>query len=307
MAKTALILGGTGLLGAGIARELLAAGWDVTCLARGQKRSLVADVPTIHADRTVPGQLAAAVRGRAFDLVVDAAALSADHVEDAIATFRDSVGHYVFISTDFVYAAVADALYQITEDAPKQISQAYAAGKLAGEAALARAWEQARFPSTTLRPPHILGAGKPLGCDPLAMRDPQLVAKMRAGKPIPLVADGQMLIQPVWSREVGRCIAAIAGNHGAFGQVCNCAGADCVTAERYYAMIAERVGVPLKVRPVPLTDFIREHPDKAHMARHRIYDLSRLRSLGFSPTLTLTDAIGETLEWAERQTANATR
>ncbi len=300
MAKTALIIGGTGMLGAGIARELLAAGWDVSCLARGQKQSLINDVPIIRADRTQPGQLGATVAGRSFDLVIDAAAYDGNQVEDAVATFRGNVGHYVFISTDFVYAAVADARHPLTEDAPKQPTLPYAAGKLAGEAALARAWQEKRFPATTLRPPHILGAGKPLGSDPLAMRDPLLVSKIRAGEAIPLIADGQMLIQPVWSREVGRCIATIAGNAHAFGAVCNCAGADCVTALRYYEIIAEMVGVKRRVQPVALDAFVRDYPDKAHMARHRIYDLTRLRTLGFVPTLALAEAIRETFDWVEK-------
>lgn len=302
MAADALVIGGTGFLGSAIVRELQAAGWNVTSLARGNKTSDAA-VPLIVADRSKPGELTAATHGRDFDLVVDCAAYSETDASEAVTAFDGRAGHYFLISTDFVYAAAPDARYPLTEDAPKQTSLPYAAGKLAAEAELFRAFEEIRFPATILRPPHILGAGKPLGSDPLAMRDMRLPQMIRSGEPIRLLADGQMLIQPVWNREIGRCIARLAGNEATFGQVFNCTGPDAVTALRYYEIINEAVGGSLRMESVAVAEFREKYPEKAHMARHRIYDLTKLRTIAkYEPQLKIEDAIEETLRWVESQT-----
>ena len=304
MGEAALVIGGTGFLGTAIVRALREAGWQVTSLARGRQANSLADVPLLTADRSQPGELAGAIAGHDFDLVVDCAAFQDPHVAEAIETFGGHTGLYVFISTDFVYAPAPDARFPVREDAPTQRDLPYAAGKLACEAALLRAWEEDRFPSVILRPPHIIGAGRALGCDPLAMREARLLQEMRGGRELALLAEGQLLIQPVWNREIGLCIAHVAAQSGepqGCGQVFNCAGPDAITTRRYYEIIAAYLGVPLRFRSVSLDDFVRQSPDKAHMARHRIYDLRRLReTTGYMPQLRVEDAIAETAHWLDR-------
>lgn len=303
MDKQALVIGGTGFLGAAVVRELREVGWDVTMLARGRRANPPEGVPLLIADRSEPGALAEATRGRDFDLVVDCAAFRQAEADLAVEALRGHVGHYFFISTDFVYAAAPNARFPVPEDAPKQGGLPYAAGKLACEEALMRAWEAQRFPCTVLRPPHILGAGRPLGCDPLTMRDARLLERMRAGQEIVLLAEGQMLIQPVWNREIGTCVAHLAALEDparVFGKVFNIAGPDAVTTRRYYEMIAEYLGVPLRFRSVTTDEFIRQSPETAHMARHRQYDLSGLaEDAGYRPRWSLEGAIHETAHWLD--------
>lgn len=311
MSKYALVIGGTGFLGAAVVKELRDAGWETVILSRGQRGNPVQGATLLVADRSLPGELAAATRGRDFQIVVDCAAFQEADMEASIEAFSGRVGHYIFISTDFVYARTSDARFPVAEDAPKQWNLPYGAGKLACEAALLRAWEEKRFPCTALRPPHILGAGRPLGCDPLTMRDPRLLDRMRAGEDLSLLAEGQMLIQPVWNREIGSCIAHLAAcpdPQSLYGQVFNIAGPDGITTRRYYEIIAEYLGTPLRFRSVPLEEFAVSSPEKAHMARHRLYDLSRLGQVaGYRPHLHVEDAIRETAQWLGGQGAGNTR
>jgi len=306
MPRTALVIGGAGFLGTGIVRQLLTAGFDVTALGRGHKKLLVDGVPFLRADRSQPGTLAQATTNRVYDLVVDCAAYQEPDAIDAVHTFAGSVGHYVFISTDFVYNPTIDGPFPIAEDAPKDGALPYATGKLACEAVLARAWAERRFPSTTLRPPHIMGAGKELGSGSVQGRDPQLLHRLRAGDAasVTLLAEGQLLIQPVWNREVGACAAHIAGKERAFGQVFNCTGPDCVTTYRYYALIADRLGVPLRTTSMDVASYLEQWPDRAPFARHRIYDLTRLaETTGYRPHFRLEDAIAETVSWMDQNAA----
>jgi len=306
MAKQALVIGGAGFLGSGIVRELQAAGWSVTSLGRGRKQNTVQGVDFIQADRKEPGALTRAVDGRRFDLVVDCAAYQQPDAEGAVETFAGKVEHYVFISTDFTYSPQIEGPFPIGEDAPKETVLPYGTGKLACEVVLKQAWEERGFPSTALRPPHIMGAGKELGGGSVQGRDPLLLAHMRAGTDLTLLAEGQFLIQPVWHREVGTCIAHIAGQRGAFGQVFNCTSQDCVTTRLYYQLIADRLGVPLRFDSIEASEFLRRWPEKAPFARHRMYDLSRLeRATGYRPRWRLEDAIAETVDWMQTQPGNA--
>lgn len=302
MAGAALVIGGAGFLGTGIVQELQAAGWTVTALGRGRKQNSVAGVAFLQADRTQPGALAGALEGRHFDLVVDCAAYQQADAEGAVATFAGQTGHYVFISTDFTYAPSIEGPFPIKEDAPKETQRSYGVGKLACEAVLHRAWEAQHFPGTALRPPHIMGAGKELGSGTVQGRDTQLLTHLREGRDVTLLAEGQLLIQPVWNREVGRCIAHLAGNARAFGQVFNCTSPDCVTTRVYYQMIADTLGVPLRADSMSVADYLARWPDRAPFARHRIYDLTHLReTTGYIPHLPLKDAIAETVEWMKTQ------
>ncbi len=302
MARTALVIGGAGFLGTGIVRELKEAGWSITSLGRGRKVNRVPGVEFIQADRSQPGALASAVGSTRYDLVVDCAAYQRPDAENAVATFAGKTGHYVFISTDFVYSPTNDGQFPLTEDAPKETERSYGTGKLACEAVLARAWEDQRFPATTLRPPHIMGAGKELGTGTVQGRDPQLLAHLRAGTDVTLLGEGLLLIQPVWNREVGTCIAHLAGNARAHGQVFNCMGPDCVTTQRYYQLVADRLGVPLRTTSMDVSEYLARWPDRAPFARHRVYDLRHLTDVtGYQPRWRLADAIAETVEWMEGQ------
>ena len=135
-----------------------------------------------------------------------------------------------------------------------------------------------------------------------------MLERLRAGDPegITLLAEGQLLIQPVWNREVGACIAHIAGDERALGQVFNCTGPDCVTTRRYYQLIADRLGVPLQAGSLDTRAYLERWPERAPFARHRIYDTSRLTTAaGYRPRFRLEEAIAETVAWMEQTTPAA--
>jgi nucleoside-diphosphate-sugar epimerase len=302
MAGTALVIGGAGFLGTGIVNELKVAGWRVTSAGRGNKPNTDPDVDFVRADRAQPGALAAALDGRSFDLVVDCALYRAPEAEDAVSAFSGKTGHYVFISTDFVYAPSIEGPFPIKEDAPKETERPYGAGKVACEGVLDRAFAAGGFPFTALRPPHIMGAGKELGGGTVEGRDRDLLTHLREGRDVTLLGEGLLVIQPVWNREVGACIAHLAGNERAFGRVFNCTGPDCVTTRRYYALIAEHLGVPLRAGSMEVSEYLSRWPDRAPFARHRIYDLGHLRErTGYVPRFGLEGAIAETVQWMAAQ------
>lgn len=299
--KTALIIGGSGLLGQGIAAEMLSEGWEVSILSRGRKPlpKMLSRCESLIADRSQAGALTNIIRNRSFDVVVDCAAYNQQDAKEAFHAFSGKAKHYWFISSDFVYAADSGAQFPIRENAAKQTDLPYATGKLEAEAFLLNAANQDDFPVTILRPPHLLGAGRPAGCDPAAGgRDATLVDRIRNGDAIPLLADGLFLIQPIWTREVGRCIHQLSNQPGVFGKLFNIAGAECVSVFEYYRIIAELCQMELKNTPVDTNIYRNAFPKQAHLARHRMYDTQALQSAGYTPSGSLIDAIQETVKYS---------
>jgi nucleoside-diphosphate-sugar epimerase len=92
-------------LGRAVARQAVAAGHDVTCVARGESGEPVAGVRFVPADRDDPDGLAP-LRGGNFDAVIDVSRRPS-HARHAVASLRDSVGHAVYVSSLSVYADVA--------------------------------------------------------------------------------------------------------------------------------------------------------------------------------------------------------
>lgn len=133
-----LVLGGTAWLGRAVAREALARGHDVTCLARGESGPAPDGVRRVPADRDAPDAYAD-LEGP-WDAVVDVAR-QPGHVRRAIAALGADAAHWTFVSTGNVYADLSGPLH---EDDPLRAAAAtdtvdpehYGEGKVACEQAV---------------------------------------------------------------------------------------------------------------------------------------------------------------------------
>ena len=164
-----LIIGGTRNLGHFLALALLKAGHRVTIFNRGRTRDqLPESVERLRGDRTQPDQIAAALGRRTFDAVVDTTLYKEEDTESIIRLLRDRTGHYVFLSSGQVYLVVEGARRPFTEDSypgllmPAPVENTfsyeewqYGMDKRRCEDALRAAWEQKKFPYTTLRLPMV--------------------------------------------------------------------------------------------------------------------------------------------------------
>jgi nucleoside-diphosphate-sugar epimerase len=164
-----LLVGGTRNIGPDIVRELLAAGHTVAVLNRGRTPdALPAEVERLRADRGDAAQLAAAVRGRDFDVVVDTTLYTGAEARLAAALFAGRVGHYLFLSTGQVYLVregvarpfrEADYAGPVMPEPPRAGPDwddwRYGVEKRAAEDAFAEAWARDGFPYTALRLPMI--------------------------------------------------------------------------------------------------------------------------------------------------------
>ena len=294
-----LILGGTGFLSSALVAESLRGGHTVTVVTRGRagRSDPPPGVETLHADRSDPIALAAALAGRVFDLVIDSILFKPQHARDAVQLFWGRVGCYVFISTDFVYGG-EPRTYPITEDAPRHALNPYGADKAACEDILLAAGD---FPAVVLRPPHILGAGGLLGTGSREGRDAWLLWRMQHGHPLFLLDGGSLLIQPVHKTDIARAALAVAAAPLCVKRAYNMAGRECVTTRHYYdlthELLQQQTGEtlpPLRVVPLSCAAYLAAQPDKAAFCQNRVYSLSRLQTdAAFTPALSLRDALAD--------------
>ncbi len=293
-----LVIGGTGFLSSAMVEEGVAAGHDVTIVTRGRRSGPVSrDVRQIVADRADAPAFRTAAQAEAFDVVLDAICFTPEHARQNIDCFAGRVGRLVMISTDFVYAAGPRPL-PITEDTRRDAPTEYGRNKAAAEEVLLAANDS--LPVTILRPPHIVGPGGLLGTGSLQGRDPALPARLRRGEPIVLLDGGALLIQPADRRDIARASLAVLASPESAGRAYNIAGPKAVTTRHYYQIVADALGVPLKVASLPSALYLRAFPNNAPFAQHRAYSLEALaRDAHFRPAIPLETSLRETLAWLE--------
>ncbi|MEW9874001.1 NAD-dependent epimerase/dehydratase family protein [Arthrobacter sp. HS15c] len=97
-----LILGGTAFLSSEIARQAVASGHQVTCLARGSAAEPPDGATWVKADRSLGANSYAAVAGN-WDAVIEVAR-DAVQASEALAALAGQADHWTFVSSCSVYA-----------------------------------------------------------------------------------------------------------------------------------------------------------------------------------------------------------
>lgn len=291
-----LVVGGSGFLSGTLARRAADQGYAVWTITRGQ-RPLPNGVNGLIADRHDHAAFEAAVAGAdvQWDLVVDCIAFEPSDIQQDVTVFQDRARHFVFVSTDFVYDAAGRQLPQ-SEETDRYSLGGYGRNKRLCETELIYD-ENIDMPWTIVRPTHIYGPGSELGCLPLHSRDPELISRLKAGETLRLVGGGHFLQQPILVRDLADMILNLQANERTVGKVFNAAGPDIVESRRYYAIIAELLGVSLTVEETPVHEIRIKHPEVDPFLCHRIYDLSRLEASGVPlPSTPLEQGLREHVE-----------
>ena len=293
-----LLLGGSGFISGTLARRALAQGLEVWAVTRGQK-PLPEGVIPLRADRKDPAALKAAVLGAKmhWDLVVDSIAYDVEDILQDLDLFSTRAGHLVFIASDFVFDPAQRRFPQPFDHPATFTDETYGGRKRRCELELVRA-NPRDMRWTVFRPCHVYGPGSNLGCLPNALRDPELLRKMKEGKPIELVGGGRFLQQPIFAPDLAELILSVRGNVLADRKIYCSAGPDIVESVEYYRMIAKELGVDLQVEDLPVNQALAANPDWRFFLCHRIYDLSPLRLDGLKvPNTPLRAGLREQIRW----------
>lgn len=319
-----LVTGGTGFLGRHLGRALLERGDQPYLMGRdfGAAGALVrAGAVPVRADLRDREAVVAACAG--VDAVVHAGALSAPWgpreefhavnvggTEGVIEGCRaHGVARLVHVSSPSVTFDGRD-VHRQTEDAPypRRFASVYSLTKKVAEDRVRAAGDVA---SVILRPKAIFGPG-----DRALL--PRLVTAARLGR-LPQVGDGKNLVDLTYVENVVHAILLAIGSAAAVGRTYTITNDEHVPLWDAIRSVLTRLGVPTRLRPVPLPVVLAaaavmearaavtgKEPtltrySAAILARTQTYDISAAkRDLGYAPETSIAGGIERTLAaWAE--------
>lgn len=294
--KKILILGGSGFVSGHLVRQALSDGYDVWTVTR---RATETDerVHCLHADRNDEDAFLKAVTepGIVWDAVLDCICKEPQHAKQDVSVFPGLAGQLIMVSTDFVYEP--DFLrFPQNEDAVRYETSGYGGNKrLCEEIFENHCPESLKW--TVLRTGHIYGPGSRLGGMPKHSRDADLIEKMRNGQELELVAAGHFLQHPHFVKDFVKVMLSCIGNEKAYNQIFLTGGPCAVEARHYYEIIADILGVPLKIKEVPIEKYKAEHPEHREFLCNRVYDLTKMKQAGlYVSSTTLEDGLKEHVE-----------
>ena len=278
-APTMLILGGSGFVSGALSRLALNQGYQVWTVTRGH-HALPLGAIGVNADRRDQAafQRVIAETGMTWDVVVDSIGYEVEDAVQDLAVFQKLAGHFLFISTDFVYDPY-HRQYPQPEDTEFFWKEGYGWKKRLCELEFINN-PQTSMPWTIVRPCYVYGPGSQLGTLPMHRRDPQLISRLRSGEHIRLVGGGHFLQHPIFVNDLAEVLLSLAGRQNAYGQIYNAGGPEIAEAAGYFKIVADILGVQLKIEELSVSAHLAAHPEDAPSCCNRIYDITKLAASG---------------------------
>jgi nucleoside-diphosphate-sugar epimerase len=325
-----LFLGGTGIISSATAELAVARGMDVAVLNRGLRgppppgaRLIEADVHDAPATSRAVAAAAGGDHGRPWDAVVDFIAYTPADVAERIALCQAArVRQYIFISSASAYQKPASH-HLITESTPlSNPFWQYARDKIACEDALVRAFREAAFPVTIVRPSYTYDdTVVPLAFNPWG-KTFTVVDRLRRGVPVIVPGDGLTPWTMTHASDFAKGLVGLIGHQGATGHAFHITSDEVLTWNQIYEAVADAAGAPPPRLIHVASDFLAAClpgdtdgllGDKAWPA---IFDNTKIKRFvpEFVATTRFRDGIRRTLTWFDAdptrrivdRTANAT-
>lgn len=161
--KSILILGGTYYVGKKLVSKLLTENYKITIATRGLVSHDFQEVEHLIVDRRDQVAMQQTFGKRSWDFVIDQICFNQRDAEIACQCFQDSVGKYIFSSSQAVYPAgymMPESFFSVTHDQASLINEpgSYSKNKRLAELYF---YKFAKFPVTAVRFPIILANDDP--------------------------------------------------------------------------------------------------------------------------------------------------
>ncbi len=304
MSATLLFIGGTGEISSAAVLRALTLGHRVTILNRGRStmRPIPEGVEVIRADIRQPAQVAEALAGREFDVVVDFFAFLPEHIDTDVRLFSGRTGHYVFISSASAYQTPPERL-PVTEDTPlaNPLWQ-YSREKIACEARLQEAAAARGLAWTIVRPSHTYDRTS-IPFD----GGWTVVDRMRRRLPVVVHGDGTSLWTITHADDVAVGLVGLLGQPRAFGEAYHITNEAPITWDRIYTEIARAAGAEPVLRHLPSEIIAAHQPDwgprlLGDVSHSMVFDNSKIAALvpDFDPTIDFTTGAAQIVDWYDR-------
>lgn len=252
-------------------------------MCRGQSpRAVPAGATVLKGDVRDPNSARQALADLKFDSVADFIAFDVPHIESALDLFAGRTRQYVFISSASAYKKPVDH-WPITEATPVHNPfWDYSRNKIACEERLMRAYREAGFPITVVRPSHTYDKTL-LPFDPY-QAGYTVLKRMIAGKPVVVHGDGTSLWVLTHHRDFAQGFVGLLGHPKAIGETFHITSDEVLTWNQIFTIVGNAAGVEPRIVHVPSEVIAKHHPawgagllgDKAHSV---IFDNTKLKRL----------------------------
>lgn len=305
----ALMIGGTGNISAACTERALAQGFEVFHLNRGNRpERRRPEVRTLTADIRNPDAVRAALRGLAFDSVVQFLAFRPEHVEADLELFDGITDQYVLISSCSAYRKPSLSP-RVTEETPLENPYwEYARLKIACERVLTEKAAKRSFPFTIVRPSHTYDDGWIPGC--FGSAGYGLAWRMKEGRDIVVPGDGQSLWTLTHASDFAVGLVGLLGNPAALSEAFHMTSDEVLTWDAIHLIIGRILGLSPRLVHVPSEYIARIIPERAagllgDKAVSSIFDNSKIRRFvpEFSPRVGFAEGIGRSLAWFDAHPA----
>lgn len=246
---SALVIGGTSLIGRPLVEALLDRGDHVTILHRSPGTPFGDRVEDLLADRNDPAAVMGAVGDRTWDLVFDNVydwerGTTADQVLGTVgAVTHDELRRYVFVSSVAAYSE-GGPWDEDSELRPASDPLEYGVHKAETERQLFRLAEEEGFPVATTRPAFVYGPHNPFP------REAFFWDRLVAGRPVIVPDDGTRLMQWVFADDIAAASVRAATLEAGRGHAFNLAG-DPISQNDFLRTLARVAGVEADLVHVP--------------------------------------------------------
>lgn len=296
-----LVIGGTGVIGAGIVRALLSRNAKVTVFSRGaRKGSPLPGVVYVEGDRYDAGAFQRRFDGERYDVVVDLMVFSSADAASTVRVFGGKCEQLLFCSTVCVYGERTPPSVLVSEDVTPEPSTPYGRDKLECERHLFQAARTGRFAVTVIRPSHTYAPGGPM----LDQLEIEGVAwdRVERGLPVLCSGDGLGLWQSTHADDVAKLFAHAAGNPRTYGEIYNATRDEVTTWREYHRQVARALGCTARLVLAPAAWLLQQMPERLAFLRetsrfHGAYSSAKAKTHvpEFQATIALVDGARETL------------
>jgi nucleoside-diphosphate-sugar epimerase len=309
MTVNVLLIGGTGLIGTGIVKHLLARDARVTVYNRGRRQDTnPSRVVRLVGDRSDEDSFVRTFEGSRYDVVIDMICFSPREAACTVRAFRGRCEQLQLCSTVCTYGSQSPPNVLIDESFPQVPVSAYGHDKLACERIFERAHSEHAFKVTIVRPSHTYGPGGSL-IDQLEF-DSGTWDRVVRGLPVLCAGDGLGLWQPTHRDDCGKLFAYAALNPRTYGEAYNATRDEIFTWREYYKRAARAMNTRARLLFAPATWLLSALPDRFAFLRdvtqfHGAYSSAKARRHvpEFLATTGFEEGARETLADVRRRNA----
>ena len=235
-----LFIGGTGNISTSVSRLCIERGISLTLLNRGVRNSVIPGARSLVADVNDAASLRKALSGQRWDVVVNWIAFDPADVERDIGLLQGNVGQYIFISSASAYQKPLSHPV-VTESTPLcNPYWDYSRKKIACEDRLMRAYREAGFPATIVRPSLTYDTVLPVPIG--GWTEFTIVDRIRKKRKIIVHGDGTSLWTVTHASDFAGGFVGLLGHQQAIGQAFHITSDELLTWDQIHYALADAAG-----------------------------------------------------------------